>query len=61
MGYRRKMALSFWDSAVSVEMEIAAISAGPQCLGAAETDFFQVTKGVIVTFTEKTADFRTAA
>ena len=44
-----------------VEMEIAAITAGPQCLGAAETDFFQVTEGVIVTFAEKTADFRTAA
>ena len=44
-----------------VEVEIAAIPAGPQCLGAAETDFFQVTEGVIVTFTEKTADCRTAA
>ena len=44
-----------------VEVEIAAIPAGPQCLGAAETDFFQVTEGVIVTFAEKTADFRTAA
>ena len=42
-------------------MEIAAITAGPQCLGAAETDFFQVTEGVIVTFTEKTTGFRAAA
>ena len=44
-----------------VEVEIAAIPAGPQCLGASETDFFQITEGVIVTFAEKTADFRTAA
>lgn len=44
-----------------VEVEIAAITTGPQCLGAAETDFFQVTEGVIVTFAEKTAGFRTAA
>ena len=44
-----------------VEMEIAAITAGPQCLSAMETDFFQVTEGVIVTFAEKTAGFRTAA
>lgn len=44
-----------------VEVEITAVTAGPQRLGAAETDFFQVTEGVIVTFAEKTADFRTAA
>ena len=44
-----------------VEVEITAIPAGPQCLGASETDFFQITEGVIVTFAEKTADFRTAA
>ena len=44
-----------------VEVEIAAIPAGPQCLGAAETDFFQVTEGIIVAFTEKTAGFRAAA